>query len=247
MLYQVYLVDDEEYMLNMLAERIPWCDYGFEVAGRSANPEAAIVEIDRICPHAVVADMKMPGMDGLSLMATVKTKHPLIEFLIVSAYSDYPYLRESFKHGVFDYMLKPVNAQSVGPVLEQLRERLKETTPLDLEMEGYDGNNKTMNAILCHMRDNLDKKLSLPEIALKFHFSTSSISSYFVKHMSKTFVAHLKDLRMSRAKELLSGGKPVKEIAMLCGFDDYFYFCRVFKGYYQCTPTEMREALRHNG
>jgi AraC-like DNA-binding protein len=38
--------------------------------------------------------------------------------------------------------------------------------------------------------------------------------------------------------------KKVKEIAALCGYADYFYFCRVFREVYACTPTNYREAMR---
>ena len=46
---------------------------------------------------------------------------------------------------------------------------------------------------------------------------------------------------MKRAKKLLTETDlSIKEIASQCGYDDYFYFCRVFQRTYRCTPTQLR-------
>jgi two-component system response regulator YesN len=61
--------------------------------------------------------------------------------------------------------------------------------------------------------------------------------------MGTTFVAYTTKVRMDEAARLLKETqKNVKEIAALCGYHDYFYFCRVFREYHSCTPTAFREA-----
>lgn len=245
MLYQVYLVDDEEIALKTLEMRIQWNAFGFEIAGKSTDPLQALEDIHRICPHVVVTDIKMPVLDGLELIRRVREKLPDVEFVAVSAHSDFHLLRGSLKLGIFDYLLKPLSWPECRTVLSQLYDKLGETYQLreSVDTGSYDGSNSKLNAILGYIEQNLEKHISLKIISERFHLSTTTVCQYFSKHLNTTFVSYLTDFRMQYAKKLLATGKSVKDISAACGYEDYFYFCRVFQGHYHCTPTQMKKQL----
>jgi len=240
MLYQVYLVDDEKIALDDICNNVPWSIYGFEVQGKNTDPEAALSEIAHLCPHVVVSDLKMPVIHGHQLIESVLKRQPQTEFLVVSAYDDYQLIRKSFKLQIYDYLLKPISVAECGRVLENLHSHLGEKIP-GADMAGeYSGSNKTFNAVLGYIGQNIHKRHSLQSISERFHVSGSTICQYFNKYLGTTFVEHLTQMRMENAKALLVTDKPIKEIALLCGYDNYFYFCKVFQRYFHCTPSEMR-------
>ena len=54
----------------------------------------------------LITDIQMPVIDGLELIRRVKEFHTQPEILVLSAYNDFPYVRQAFKLGIYDYCLK---------------------------------------------------------------------------------------------------------------------------------------------
>ncbi|WP_337099878.1 response regulator transcription factor [Paenibacillus sp. YIM B09110] len=59
-------------------------------------------------PEIVISDIRMPGMDGLTLIRECSQTNPDVKFIVLSGHGDYGYVREAFKYGIVDYLLKPV-------------------------------------------------------------------------------------------------------------------------------------------
>lgn len=82
-------------------------------------------------------------------------------------------------------------------------------------------------------------------IAQVVHLSRSQLDRRMKQLTGKTATAYLLDRRMTYARELLlTTDMPIAEVAMACGFEDTSYFTRVFRGYYQSTPSEVRKGVR---
>jgi len=241
MLYQVYLVDDEPVALNHISNNISWIENGFQVVGSNTDPVAAVEEIKHLSPHVIFTDVRMPGLNGMELINAVKQDLPQTEFVIISAYSDFPYLRNSIKLNVFDYLLKPVNKSGAEEVFFQLHQKLAKANGSSPDQRT--GGSSIHDDIVAYIQTNLNQRHSLQSLSSQFHLSQNTICTYFSKYQGTTFVGYLTELRMRRAQELLSTGKSIKEIAILCGYEDYFYFCRVFQNHFHCTPTQMRKKL----
>ncbi len=94
-----------------------------------------------------------------------------------------------------------------------------------------------------------DSSLSLGSVANTFSYTEKYLSSLFKKHMKIGFNRYLTNLRIQKARELLSlriGS--VAEIGALCGFESPLYFSKVFKKYTRLTPSEhMRTAKSLEG
>ncbi|MFV0381055.1 MAG: helix-turn-helix domain-containing protein [Breznakia sp.] len=103
---------------------------------------------------------------------------------------------------------------------------------------------KTLAYITEWIKTSLDQDLSLETIAKKFSYSKSYLSRMFSDKMNITLTEYIKNLRIERAKALLSNlSISIEEIAELCGFNDEKYFMRCFKKQELMTPSQYRNAF----
>jgi two-component system response regulator YesN len=87
--------------------------------------------------------------------------------------------------------------------------------------------------------DNLDKKLSMDDICNEFYLSKSYVFELFRIYTDTSVMGFLKDVRLSRAKDLLKHtNNNVGKIASMVGFDDAGYFTKTFKLKYGITPEQ---------
>ena len=90
--------------------------------------------------------------------------------------------------------------------------------------------------------DNYTRKISLSEISRASGLSAPYFSTIFKEEMGENFSNYLNRLRVEKAAALLTEtGKPLNEIAELCGFDDQSWFSKIFKSYTGISPGKFRE------
>ncbi|WP_438349075.1 response regulator [Paenibacillus sp. FA6] len=122
--YKVILVDDEPLILRSLKAAIPWDDLNLEVVGEARNGEGALRLIEETSPNMIISDIRMPGIDGISLMKEVLANNPKLIFIIISGYGEFEYAREALRQGAFDYLLKPIDHDELTEMLVRASERL---------------------------------------------------------------------------------------------------------------------------
>lgn len=123
-MFKVILVDDEPSAIRYLKSIIEnKCD-GFIVVGHAENGEDGIKLVRNLNPDVVVADVKMPGMNGIELAEIIKREFASIYTIIVSSYPDFEYTKGAIKSDVLDYVLKPVNAVQLEELFTSLRQKL---------------------------------------------------------------------------------------------------------------------------
>ena len=240
-MYRAYVVDDEPLILESFVNTPVFAESGYLVVGSSTDPFQASKEIRKAMPDVVFTDLKMPGWSGLELMNDLIVSGVDCEFVIVSAYGEFEESRSFFKMKGFDYIIKPVSGHDLQDLLYRLSGKLagkKETHDM------VDGTpSPELNMILADLRENFAARQTLEALSTKYKINQNYICHLFTRHLGTTFVSYMTMLRMNEAARLLKGTqKSVKEIAGLCGYHDYFYFCRVFRDYYRCAPTVFREG-----
>jgi len=67
----------------------------------------------------VLTDINMPEMDGLTLLANINEKYPLLKSVIVSAYGDMANIRTAFNRGAFDFLTKPIDFQDLEITIDK--------------------------------------------------------------------------------------------------------------------------------
>ena len=118
-MFKVLLVDDEPFILQGLKVLIDWEDYGFEVYtaqdGKTAYDMMNGQEYD-----LVIADIKMPVMDGIELLKRIREDGNEVSFVILSGFAEFSYAQEALKHKCTAYILKPVEKDSLVSIVEKV-------------------------------------------------------------------------------------------------------------------------------
>lgn len=93
-----------------------------------------------------------------------------------------------------------------------------------------------------HMRENIyDRSMKTTDLSEICGISYTYFSKLFKSYMGQTPVRYINSARLERACELLCTDKyTVEDITDMCGFDSTSYFCRTFKQYYNCTPSQYK-------
>ncbi len=241
-MYGVYIVDDEYMIVENLINYIPWSENGFEVIGSNTNPVIAFSEIIEKKPQLIFCDLKMPGMDGISLMQKIRAEGLTCEFVMLSAFGEFEASRNFYRLDGFDYLLKPLNGQEAEILLERLSRKIS-AKALPKPIEAGLTNVPAFDEMIAYITKHCGKKYTLEKLATQFSISPSHICGLFSKHYDSSLTVFLTNIRMKEAARLIVGTElAFKEIAIECGYSDYFYFFRVFKGYWGISPTEYRSA-----
>jgi transcriptional regulator GlxA family with amidase domain len=101
---------------------------------------------------------------------------------------------------------------------------------------------------IAYMKQHLDRPLKAAALAAQASVSLSHFFALFKRETGYTPIDYFIHLRMDRARELLGATSlSVKEVATLLGYDDPFYFSRVFKTVTQLAPTQYRRRIESEG
>ena len=103
---RILLADDEPLVLIGLQGMLEWEKLGYTVCGTARNGRIAQELIEREQPDIVIADVKMPVMDGLDLARACHEKGPLPVFIMLTSSEDFSYARRAIEAGVVDYLVK---------------------------------------------------------------------------------------------------------------------------------------------
>jgi DNA-binding NtrC family response regulator len=137
---RVLVVDDSAGSLRALRQVLG--AEGYEVVTASLAQEAIRLFEAGPAFDAVLADLKMPGMDGLQLYRHLVSVDPMVQFIIMTAHGTIESSVEAMKEGVYDYLVKPLNTDELLLILgKAIRERQQraELTALRAEVAGRYG------------------------------------------------------------------------------------------------------------
>lgn len=156
-LMKVMIVDDEVLARVGIKSIIPWSKYGFEVVAEAENGKKALELAGRLKPDIIIADIKMPVLDGIALMKEVKKIGLDSQFIILSTYNDFIYVKEALQEGAVDYILKlEMEPEALIKVLKKAAVRLREERDRTLQISGIRSVVKENSALL---KENFYKDL----------------------------------------------------------------------------------------
>lgn len=249
-----------------MVKKIKACGADIEVVCEAGNGRDALAYIRKRKVDLVVTDIQMPILDGLSLARALSEEFPEVIVVIVSGFDNFTYAQQAIRYHVFDYLLKPVQADLLMETLNGVRVKVQvreqdayekeaeqkkriaeersgteercaaETTWADeTEPESEAG----IRTIQRYIQEHYDEDIQIVELAEKFHFSNSYVGSAFKKQLGITPLQYLIYLRINEAKKLLLKypERPVAEIGKQLGYDDPYYFSRIFKKQTGISPS----------
>lgn len=139
-MYKVLLVDDNTLIRKSIRKRIPWDELDMECIGEASNGQQACEQIETLSPDIVITDIKMPKADGFYAIRKTREHHPGIQFIVISGYDDFSYLKQSVQLQVINYILKPIDTNELLETLQQAKERIQkylDATELEKKAADY--------------------------------------------------------------------------------------------------------------
>lgn len=120
--HSLLLVDDEEDIRDVL--QLPLEDLGYNVL-TAENAETALTIFRKEKPAMVLTDIKMPGMDGIELLKEIKKDSPETEVIMITGHGDMSLAIKSLKYEATDFIIKPINVNSLEIALGRAEERIQ--------------------------------------------------------------------------------------------------------------------------
>lgn len=123
-IYKVLVVDDEELICKAIESKINRLVFSNDIDVILTFSGQEAFEVIIACePDIIITDICMPNMNGLDLIKKVKThfhdSNYCPNFIALSAYDEFDYVRQAFNLGVIDYLLKPIGLSDLQEVLEK--------------------------------------------------------------------------------------------------------------------------------
>ena len=135
----------------------------------------------------------------------------------------------------------------IDDMFQSLKQQLSESINRDNDSCGLEVTGSLIDSIVRYLETHYSEDIRLSKLAEKYHITNSHLCRCFKQKTGTTFTAYLVDVRLQKAKQLLtSTSLHISEIAENCGFDNYFYFARLFKRKAGLTPTQYRDLKDEN-
>ena len=237
----IYIADDEVWITLGLKKLLEKTGIDTEVIGTANNGLVAKEEIANFKPDVIFTDIRMPGLSGLDLLQTIPEISPDSKVVIITGFAEFSYAKEAVQHHAFDYLLKPIKEEDLTRVLTSILKERGETEEEVKQSQVYD---KTIDNVVSDIREHYMEDISLTSLAAKYNISMARLSEMIKEHLSLNFSDYISSLRIQRAKELLRDESlSIQEIAEIVGYNDYFYFTKVFKKVEGISPSKYRKEI----
>jgi len=135
---RICIVDDKDVMRDSLTDILR--GLGHEVQA-FADPHVALGDAALSACDVIVSDLKMPSMDGIEFLKTLRGRGSETPFVLMTAYASIATAVEAMKQGAFDYIQKPFEADSIALVIERaaaVRKLRGENEVLRASLEGIE-------------------------------------------------------------------------------------------------------------
>ena len=114
---QVLVIDDHQVVREGL-RRLLGDEEDIQLVGQGANSEEALVQIEMLSPDIVLMDIKMPGVDGISLTKQLKGKYPSCNIIMLTLYDEY--LTQAMEAGARGYLLKDIKREELAQAIRRV-------------------------------------------------------------------------------------------------------------------------------
>lgn len=252
-MYKVVIIDDEPIIAEGISKMLPWEQYQCKVVAIANDGIEGTELIRRFQPHMIITDISMPDLDGLGMIAGLKSEFPDLEISILTGYGKFEFAQKAIHFGVTRFLLKPSNMDELEEAILTMIDnlKLKNLVP-EIESEkpctedgfGNEASNFIVNSALKYMEQNHANKVTLSEVADKTYVSQWHLSKLLNRTTGQNFSEILNNIRIREAqKHLRNPHLKIGEIAEMVGFIDFAHFSRVFKKFTGLSANEYRNKI----
>jgi YesN/AraC family two-component response regulator len=241
----ILLVDDERWVRTALKWTINKLNLPLHVVHECENGLEALDWIKQNDADLVLTDIRMPIMDGLSLVKELSHLKKKQDVIVISVHDEFQFVQQAMRAGVTDYLLKPVEETELRGCLEKWLDKQSEedTKRKTAKMEDENLPSSTIERVLQYLEKAPLDKITLKDAAECVHMNPSYLSQLFKQQLNKKFVDYITELRIEESKRLLlNTSLRMSEIAERVGYSDLAYFSNNFKRITGCSPSEFRKS-----
>ena len=91
-MYKVAIIDDEPLIVEGLSKTMAWEKWNCQVAGYAFDGREGMELIRKERPDIIITDINMPKMDGLKMIAGLKSEFPDMQLIILTGYREFEYV-----------------------------------------------------------------------------------------------------------------------------------------------------------
>jgi two-component system response regulator YesN len=246
-MFNVAVFEDNPLVLKSITSTINWNELDCVIAGTAENGNDAYTLLQEVKIDIVISDIKMPGIDGLSLAKKISEMGLHTKIILITGFHEFELARQAVHIGVFDMLTKPLSNESIIASVNRAVETLMvEFTGLP-EISPFRAPDSA-SSLVRHTTAFLNRyyatDITLESVATRFQVSPNHLSRILKRETGFGFVEILTKIRMSEALKLLEHpDTKVYVVAEQVGYRDYSYFYQVFKKHYHISPQKYRNKF----
>lgn len=242
-MWKVMIADDENYMLEAMEKLMDWKKMDCELVFKARNGEMLLEEVIKNPPDIIITDIKMPLIDGIGVAKYVYEHMLPTKVIILSAYADFEYAQEAISYDVCGYIVKTSVIEKLPEMIQKAIKKL--SAPAETEKENGEAfTDDIFGRLQKYISEHYTDKLNLAQISQELHANGSYLSRLYKVKTGQNLFDVINKMKLEKAKEYMSCGKRIYEIAQMVGFDDVSYFSRVFRKYEGCSPREYEHRWK---
>ena len=178
----IYLVDDDPVVLKSLCWLLGPAYANIEAFSSGSD---FLHRYDNLAHGCVVLDMRMPGMNGLEVQNCLTARGANIPVIIMTGHADIPVCTKSFRAGVFDFAVKPANAEFLLVRIGQALETDVERHRVRLERALFAARVQELTQREKEVMNRIIEGWSLKKMAREFDISTQTVAKHRSKVLAK--------------------------------------------------------------
>lgn len=242
----ILLVDDNKELLKFL------CDI-FKDKYRilsAENGEIALEIANKEYPDLIISDIMMPKMDGYEFCRRIKNEFTTchIPIILLTAKTGSEDKLEGYEVGADFYIEKPFDARILEMQVQNiiktrlnniglLKNDQQESVPTELLNERDFSFVKKLNNLI---HENMDNQFfSISDVTKSLNVSRTLLHMKCKKLIDTSVTDYIREIRMHKAKKLLTAGHNISETAYAVGFSDPGYFSKVFRKQFNISPSDF--------
>ena len=267
-MYRVLLADDEPIILSGLQSMLDWERLDCTVCGAARDGQQALELVEARRPDIVVCDIKMPRLTGLELLEACAQRCPELVFIMLTNHQDFHMAQQSLRNRAVDYLLKidldeEKLAHSLRLAIDECEKRRRLCAPSLPRREGTLAEAAARHAAALLSPEGgygAERAIAALEglgagsrcaaaLLLLDPSAIPNIGSFTREERQRLFRFHL-NLSLDVAQKVFQDtgftllppepGSGMAVFFLMLGYDNAYYFTKVFKRYMNMTPTEYQ-------
>ena len=187
-------------------------------------------------------------MSGLEILQEANRLSLKTLFIVISGHAEFAYAQKAMLHNAIGYCLKPFSRSELSDSIQKaltILEKQNEPAPVTETAPSVQvlSRGNFVSAMIDYINSHYMEDISIQTLADLCSINPNYAGQLFKQKMNQTFNSYLSNFRIQKAEKLLvDTDMPIALVAASVGYQDYFYFAKVFKRMTGMIPSEYREV-----